>query len=69
MSDLPPMEPCPYEKRGRHHLMAMFPVDGDGDLTLSCSRCGATRRMALNGLLPDTPMDDWLPSRRESTLP
>lgn len=55
------MAPCQVDKRGRHDLMALYAHDGEGDLTLICARCGATRRMTMNGDLPETPMDDWLP--------
>lgn len=58
MSDTAPMEPCPYDKRGRHELTAIIPDDDTQDLTLFCSHCGALRRRPVNGSL--TPVLDDL---------
>lgn len=53
MIELPPMDPCPRGKRGRHTLAVVFSSDAasdaDQDLTLYCERCGAIRRLPMVG--------------------
>jgi hypothetical protein len=62
MTDLPPMDPCPADKRGRHELMALFVNDvehaPDTDVTFACQRCGALRRVPLTGALVISRLDD-----------
>ena len=58
MTDLPPMDPCPHHKRGRHELSFVIPDEYDKDLTVICSHCGATRRMPVHGALVASRLDD-----------
>ena len=51
MTDLPPLRPCPYGKKGAHELSFVIPDEYDKDLTVICSHCGATRRMPVHGAL------------------
>ena len=56
-SDVPPMDPCPYTKSGRHEIMVITPGTDDGDLTFVCHGCGAIRRVpAVGGI--QVPLDD-----------
>lgn len=58
MSDLGPLDPCPFDKRGRHHLVAVLPGDDEHDVTLYCESCGSLRRMPASGSL-STSLDDF----------
>ena len=58
MTDLPPLDPCPSNKRGRHNLTAVYPDDAQYDLTLFCNRCGTMRRLPLTGAILADRMDD-----------
>lgn len=49
MSDLPPLDPCPYSKFGQHDLGVITPESDDGDLTFFCDRCGVIRRLPVRG--------------------
>lgn len=51
MTDLPPLEPCPYSDDKRHKMFAIVPGDDDGDITLYCERCVAIRRVPASGSL------------------
>ena len=53
-----PMERCPYSKSGAHDLCTVVPDDDDRDMTLSCNKCGAIRRLPVSGALPSAPLDD-----------
>ena len=57
MIDLRPMDPCPYNKAGRHELNIVVPTEDTGDLTLFCDRCGAIRRLPVSGAIA-SPLDD-----------
>ncbi len=57
MTDLPPLPPCPFEKRGRHHLMVIVPESDDNDLTLICEACCAIRRIPVTGRLVGETLD------------
>lgn len=49
MTDLPPLDPCPVDKYGRHDLGVITPESDDGDLTFFCERCGTIRRLPAKG--------------------
>jgi len=57
-TDLPPMEPCPVQKSGRHELLVITPSEDDHDMTLACHRCGALRRVPVTGAINLGPLDD-----------
>lgn len=57
--DLPAMDPCPFGKRGAHHMMVITPENDAGYLTFACEACGSLRRVpATGGLVPASPLDD-----------
>jgi len=58
MSDMAPMDPCPCGKNGAHELSAVLPESSDGDLTLFCDRCGALRRVPVQGAIYADRLDD-----------
>lgn len=60
VSDLAPMAPCPYDKRGRHHMAFVIPETSEGDLTLACEACAAIRRVPVSGPLYAGSADDLL---------
>ena len=68
MTDIAPMEPCPY-KRGRHELGAVIPEDDDRELTLFCTHCGAMRRRPVSGPLTQALDDIDVEAIAESFLP
>lgn len=41
------MNPCPFQKSGRHELMAFYSENTDVPLTLACSHCGMTKQYPL----------------------
>ena len=42
------LEPCPYDKRGRHDLMAFFNGDDQSiPATLVCCHCGMGKQVPL----------------------
>ena len=58
MTDLPPLEPCPVAKSGKHHLAAVIPEDSEHDMTLFCEACGIMRRAPVSGSLFASRLDD-----------
>lgn len=63
MSDLFPLEPCPYDKRGSHDLSYLIPDTADGWLTVTCDHCGIMRRVPASGELApvlDQAPADWI---------
>lgn len=63
--DLPPLEPCRADKRGRHHLSAILPGEDSGDITLYCEMCGALRRAPASGSILAERLDDLTPAEIE----
>jgi hypothetical protein len=55
--DVPPMDPCPVTKTGKHNLAVITLGEDDGDITLSCHICGAIRRVPAKGAIA-IPLDD-----------
>jgi hypothetical protein len=49
LTDLAPMDACPFSKNGRHDLSAILPDSSEGDVTLFCDGCGAMRRVPVTG--------------------
>ena len=43
------MDPCPFQKSGRHELMAIIPeaIVPEHPLTLACTHCGMSQQYAL----------------------
>lgn len=61
------MAPCPTNKRGVHHLMAVVPARGQADMTLYCDMCGATLRFPVTGpLVPADRLDDAVSQAEEA---
>lgn len=60
MTDLGPLDRCPYSKKGAHHLAAIIPGDDDHDVTFYCEWCGALRRLPATGALTSS-LDDLDP--------
>lgn len=58
--NLPPLDPCPYGKGGRHELGVVTPDDDDHDMTMFCTHCGTVRRVPVTGALSS--LDDLDPA-------
>lgn len=58
MTDLAPLDPCPYSKRGDHHAGMILPESSDGYLTWYCEACGAMRRVPASGAIQGERLDD-----------
>jgi hypothetical protein len=56
--DLPPMDPCRVNSKGRHDLLMIEPLDHHTDLTMFCGWCGAVRRLPVNGSPLASRLDD-----------
>lgn len=63
--DLPPLEPCPFDKRGRHAMAAILPGEDSGDITLYCETCGSLRRAPASGSILGERLDDLTPAEIE----
>ena len=66
--DLPPMERCPYGRKGRHSLSYVIPSEYDYDLTMACDYCGAARRMPVTGSMLRERLDDLTAAEIEQAV-
>lgn len=64
------MDPCPFDKRGRHELMAFFSSEGDTEVpvTCICTHCGMSAQYAMNWSTGAGSLDDRSPAEIKAAV-
>lgn len=72
MTDLPPLDPCPADERGRHRMEGTGMVSDEqqaSSLTWICVRCGVVRQVAGFGPLYAERLDDLTTTQLDAVFP